>query len=580
MVAVTPAPPGEVAVGPRCDGAGQGQGQEQGQGRGSGSEDRGTEEPWCARGWWTATGGHFGLRILADLAREEGALLQVAAAPGRGTPVADGARRVRRVTGRPAGYEPPMPDTDTLPPHVLVLFGATGDLASRKLFPGLYKLSRAGRLPEQYVVIGSGRHSPGTDEEFRAHLREGLEETVEDLDDTVADDLLDRVTFQTSDADDGSELAERVRAAEADLGEGVRRLVYLSVPPSAMEPMIAMLGREGLTERAHLVVEKPFGTDLESARSLDAALKEVVEEEQVFRIDHFLGKESAQNILALRFANGLFEPAWDRDHLESVQIDVPEELGLEGRGSFYESTGCFRDMISTHLCQLLGLVALEDPGTFDATSLRDAKSAVFQALRPLDPERVVFGQYDGYRDEDDVDPDSRTETLVALEAFVDNERWQGVPFYLRTGKAMAATRRTITLRFRTPPTRLFEAVDCVPNDLVLELTDAARISVDLRGKRPGPDMELAPATLRLDFADDLADDEPLEAYERLLLDVLRGDQTLFTRSDEVDRLWQVCQPVLETAAAHAALRAGVVGPAGRSRPDRGLGLAAGAGRPA
>jgi glucose-6-phosphate 1-dehydrogenase len=459
----------------------------------------------------------------------------------------------------------PAPD-EALSPHVLVLFGATGDLAARKLFPGLYRLAAAGRLPEQYAVIGSGRHSPGSDGEFRDQVREGLRDTVDDLDDEVVGRLLERTSFQTSDADDGSDLAAKVREAEQRLvGDGgdvadVGRLVYLSVPPAAMEPMIGMLGREDLTDRARLVVEKPFGTDLASARDLDAALKKVVDEEQVFRIDHFLGKEAAQNILALRFANGLFEPAWDAEHLDSVQIDVPEELDVEGRGSFYESTGCFRDMISTHLCQLLGLVALEDPGTFEAKAVRDAKSAVFSAMRPLDPERVVFGQYDGYRDEDDLADDSTTETLVALEAFVDNDRWRGVPFHLRTGKAMATTGRTITLRFRTPRTALFEHADQGTNELVLELTDSARISVGLRGKRPGPDMDLAEATLRLDFAEQMDDAEPLEAYERLLLDVLRGDQTLFTRSDEVDRLWQVCEPVLQAPPEVQSYERGSWGP--------------------
>ncbi|HEX5561282.1 MAG TPA: glucose-6-phosphate dehydrogenase [Nocardioidaceae bacterium] len=465
----------------------------------------------------------------------------------------------------------PRRDVPDLPPHVLVLFGATGDLAGRKLFPGLYRLAAAGRLPERYAVVGSGRHSPGTDEEFRRQVHDRLAEAVDDLDEEVARRLLERVSFQTSDSDDGSALAEQVRAAERRLGsddggpgeDGVRRLLYLSVPPSAMEPMIAMLGRERLTERARLVVEKPFGTDLESSRSLDRALKDVVGEESIFRIDHFLAKESAQNILALRFANGLFEPAWDREHLESVQIDVPEELGLEGRGSFYESTGCFRDMISTHLCQLLGLVALEDPGGFDADALRDAKSAVFEAMRPLDPDRVVFGQFDGYRDEEGVEDDSSTETFVALEAFVDNERWRGVPFHLRTGKAMAATRRTVTLRFKTPATRLFAHLERGTNELVLELTDAARISVDLRAKRPGPELELAEATMRLDLADDLTDGRaaaPLEAYERLLLDVIEGDQTLFTRADEVDRLWQVCEPVLRTPPKPRPYEQGSWGP--------------------
>jgi glucose-6-phosphate 1-dehydrogenase len=436
-----------------------------------------------------------------------------------------------------------VPDDSHLPPHVLVLFGATGDLAKRKLFPGLYALAAAGRLPDEYAVIGSGRHSPGADDEFRRQVRDGLVETLDDPDDAVLDDLVGRLSFRTSDGDDGSDLAAAVRAAEESLGDDVRRLVYLSVPPSAMEGMVAMLGREGLVERARLVIEKPFGLDLESSRSLDRAVKEVVDEEQVFRIDHFLGKEAVQNILALRFANGLFEPAWDRRSVASVQIDVPEDLGLEGRAAFYESTGALRDMVSTHLCQLLGFVALEDPGTLDERAVRDAKMAVFEALRTFDPERVVLGQYAGYRDEDDVDDDSEVETFVALEAWVDNDRWRDVPFYLRTGKAMAEGRRTITLRFRTPASPLLDG-DPGPNELVLELTDDPTVTIDVRAKRPGPDMALTEATFRLDVGD-ATEAEPLEAYERLLLDVLRGDQMLFTRSDEVDRLWQVCQPVLD-----------------------------------
>jgi glucose-6-phosphate 1-dehydrogenase len=456
----------------------------------------------------------------------------------------------------------PGPRTE-LSPYVLVLFGATGDLAARKLFPGLYRLAAADRLPADYRIIGSGRHSPGSDDEFRDQVREGLEETVDDLDDAAATALLERVRFQTSDHDDGADLAAAVAAAEEELGDGVRRLVYLSVPPAAMEGMIGMLGREQLTDRARLVIEKPFGLDLASARRLDASLKEVVDEEQVFRIDHFLGKEAVQNILALRFANRLFEPAWDRRSVAEVQIDVPETLGMEGRGSFYEATGCLRDMISTHLCQLLGFVALEDPGSLDERSLRDAKSAVFAAMRPLEKERVVLGQYDGYRDEDDVDDDSEVETFVAIEAFVDNDRWRDVPFHLRTGKRLAEDRRTITLRFRTPDSELFGGHPG-PNELVLELTDDPEITVDLRAKRPGPDMDLALATMTLDLVEELNGDGddvvPLEAYERLLLDVLRGDQTLFTRTDEVERLWEVCQPVLDDRPEVRSYEPGSWGP--------------------
>ncbi|SDT10549.1 glucose-6-phosphate 1-dehydrogenase [Nocardioides scoriae] len=451
---------------------------------------------------------------------------------------------------------------EQLPPHVMVLFGATGDLAARKLFPGFYHLAAAGRMPSDYRVIGSGRHSPGDDEEFRQQVREGLEDTVDDLDEQVAADLLERISFQTSDSDDGSELADRVREAEEQLGDDVRRLVYLSVPPAAMQDMVAMLGREQLTERARLVLEKPFGLDLESARSLDAALKDVVDEDQVFRIDHFLGKEAVQNILALRFANGLFEPAWDSRSIASVQIDVPEDLGMEGRGSFYESTGCLRDMISTHLCQLLGFVALEDPGSFEEGAVRDAKHAVFEAMRPLDPERVVFGQYDGYRDEDDVDADSEVETFVAIEAFVDNDRWRDVPFYLRTGKRLARSDRVITLRFRGSDCTLFddEPTRRPPNDLVIELTDDPKVHVELRAKKPGPDMDLVEAVMHLDVGDAAPEATPLEAYERLLLDVMRGDQTLFTRADEVDRLWQVCEPVLQSPPQVQSYAPGSWGP--------------------
>lgn len=431
-----------------------------------------------------------------------------------------------------------------LPPCVLLLFGARGDLAARKLFPGLYRLAAAGRLPRDYAVIGSGRHSPGSDDDFRAEVLEGLRDSVDDLDEDVARDLLDRTSFRTSDADDGADLAARVREVEQDLGDDVRRLVYLSVPPTAMSGMVAMLGREGLAERARLVIEKPFGLDLASFEELDDDVHEVFEEEQVFRIDHFLGKEAVQNLLALRFANALFEPAWNRHSIASVQVDVPETLAMEGRGSFYESTGALRDMVSTHLFQILGAVALEDPGEWSAAAVRRARAAVFADVRPLDPARVVLGQYDGYRDEDDVDEDSEVETFVALEAFVDNDRWRGVPFHLRTGKAMAETRRTVTLRFRQPESSVFGA-GLAPDELVLELTDEAEVHVDLLGKRPGPEMELAPATMRLDLGEELPHDEPLEAYERLLLDVLHGDHTLFAHADETRRLWEVCQPVLD-----------------------------------
>ena len=422
-------------------------------------------------------------------------------------------------------------------PLVLVLFGARGDLANRMLFPGLYRLAAADRLPDGFAVIGTGRTAPDSDDAFRDEIGTALAEGVDQPDQAVVDDLLSRLTFQASSDDDGTDLARAVATAKERLGSDTRTLIYLSVPPTAMAPLIGMLGREGLAEHARLIVEKPFGTDLDSSRRLDEALKAVTDEDHVYRIDHFLGKEAVQTLMALRFANDAIDSLWNREHVASVQIDVPETLGMEGRGSFYEKTGCFRDMVSTHLCQLLGVVAMEPPAAMDARSLRDAKSAVFEAMRPLDPQRVVFGQYHGYRDDDDVADDSAVETYVALEAFVDTPRWEGVPFYLRTGKAMPADRRAVTLTFREAAPQL--------NRLLLDLTDTLEAAIDLNTKQPGPGLDLQPLTVTAALTDPERSAEGMDAYERLLLDAMRGDRTLFARADEVDRLWQVCAPVLD-----------------------------------
>lgn len=425
-------------------------------------------------------------------------------------------------------------------PHVIVVFGARGDLAARKLFPGLFRLAGAGLLPEEYRIIGSGRHEPGSHEAFLEHVRDAVDPG------DGWDDFAARLSFVKSSADDASELTKAVEAAESEIGSS-KRLLYLSVPPGAMKGMVEELGRSGLAEGARLVMEKPFGTDLETAQELNAALHAVVDEQQVFRIDHFLGKEAAQNVLALRFANGFLEPVWNRDHIASVQIDVPEKLGLEGRGSFYEETGAFKDMIVTHLFQLLGFVAMEPPVQMDAGSLRNEKAKVFEAVRELDPARVVFGQFEGYRDDEDVADDSDRESFVACEVLVDTWRWSGVPFYLRTGKELAEGRRTITITFRDPPLRMFGMDDGstkpAPNVLVFELSDTPQVRLELLAKAPGPELDLEPAAMELRFGDDDGDAR-LEAYERLLHDVLAGDHTLFTRSDEVERLWAVAAPVL------------------------------------
>ena len=449
------------------------------------------------------------------------------------------------VAPSPVSRRQPAPED-----HVIVLFGATGDLAKRKLFPGLFHLFAAGLMPEEFRIIGSGRHSPGSDDDFREQVRAALAEFGRrEVRDEIWDAFSRRLSFTVSSADDGAELADAVREAEEEIGVGARRLLYLSVPPSAMQPMVPMLATSGLASGARLIMEKPFGTDLASARELNAVLAEVVDEDQIFRIDHFLGKEAAQNILAFRFANGLFEPAWNRNHIAYVQIDVPEALTVEGRAGFYEQTGAFRDMVVTHLFQLLGFVALEPPVRLIAKALHDEKAKVFEAMRPLRSEHAVFGQYDGYRDESGIDDGSRVETFAALEVRLDTWRWEGVPFLLRTGKAMAEGRRSITIGFKEPPLRMFaddgDFAHCQrPNELNFELSDTPQITVDVRAKVPGPALELGAAALRLDFDDTFPRGSGLEAYERLVLDVMRGDHTFFTRSDETERLWELSDPLL------------------------------------
>ncbi|UOX90503.1 glucose-6-phosphate dehydrogenase [Amycolatopsis sp. FBCC-B4732] len=370
-----------------------------------------------------------------------------------------------------------------IPPHVLVIFGATGDLAKRLLFPGVVQLWRAGGLPDGFRVIGTGRTSPGSDREFRDTLGRDVRE-FGDVDTATWDAFAGHLSFVTSDSDDGEDLAAAVRAARAELGDGARTMLYLSVPPEAMGPMVRMLGDTGLAEDARLIVEKPFGHDLASARELNETVRAVFPEERIFRIDHFLGKDAVRDL-----AGTVTGP------VSSVRIDVPEEIDIEGRGSFMESTGTFRDMIPTHLCQVLGVLAMDPPDALDADSLHAAKLAVFRALRPFDPERTVFGQYEGYRDEDDVDPESDRETYVELDAFVDTGRWQGVPFRLRTGKALAETHIVVT----AGPHRF-----------------------------------------------DLADESEATPYAHLLHDALRGDRTWFNSAEEVERLWEVAAPVLDS----------------------------------
>jgi glucose-6-phosphate 1-dehydrogenase len=434
-----------------------------------------------------------------------------------------------------------------LDPHVVVLFGATGDLARRKLLPGMLHLSQAGLIPG-FRIVGTSLEELD-DDGFRAFARQACEEFARH---PVSSNELDSFVARLSYVDHGTGpdgLAATVAAAEGELGGEPRRLHYLSIPPGAAAEVVRLLGDAGLAERSRVIMEKPFGTDLASARELNASVHEVFAEEQIFRIDHFLGKEAAQNILALRFANGLFEPIWNRNHIDHVQIDVPETLGVGTRADFYEKTGAYRDMVATHLFQVLAFVAMEPPTALAPVAITEEKSKVFRSLRPLQVERVVRGQYEGYRSESGVDADSQTETFIALECEVDNWRWSGVPFYLRTGKRMAEMARIISIAFREPPQSMFPAGSGVgeygPDHLTFDLDECSRLSLSFYGKRPGPLMTLEKLSMQFSLVEIEQDDDTLEAYERLIRDAINGDHTLFTTAQGIERLWEVSAPLLE-----------------------------------
>jgi glucose-6-phosphate 1-dehydrogenase len=309
-----------------------------------------------------------------------------------------------------------------------------------------------------------------------------------------------------------------------------------------------MLHEAGLVQHSRVVMEKPFGTDFESARELNAAIHERFEEERIFRIDHFLGKEPAQNILAFRFANGLFEPIWNRNFIDHIQIDVPEKLTLEGRAQFYEATGAFRDMVVTHLFQILAFVAIEPPTALASDAISEEKNKVFRCMLPLDPSQVVRGQYKGYRDEPGVSPESEVETFIALKCEIDNWRWAGVPFYLRTGKALAEGQRIISIAFNEPPKSMFPPGSAVgkqgPDHLTFDLADVAKMSLSFYGKRPGPGMKLDKLSMQFAMQEIDHVGDVLEAYERLILDAMRGDRTLYTTAEGIERLWEVSEPLL------------------------------------
>jgi glucose-6-phosphate 1-dehydrogenase len=432
-------------------------------------------------------------------------------------------------------------------PQVVVLFGATGDLAHRKLLPGLFYLSHAGFIPNCRIV-GVSLDDMDADG-FRAAARKALDEfstrKVIDSDWEPWARTLDYVPISAG----PQALKAAVQRAEASIEGETRRLHYLSVPPAAALSAVRMIAEADLVGRSRIIMEKPFGTDLSSAVALNAKLHEVFAEEQIFRIDHFLGKEPAQNILAFRFANGLFEPIWNRNFIDHVQIDVPETLSLGTRASFYEATGAFKDMVVTHLFQILAFVAMEPPTALEPGPISEEKNKVFRSMELIQPGDVVRGQYTGYRQEPGVNPESETETFIALKCLIDNWRWAGVPFFLRTGKRLAEGQRIISIAFREPPKSMFPANSGVgaqgPDHLTFDLADASKMSLSFYGKRPGPGMRLDKLSLQFAMHDTGFIGDVLEAYERLILDAMRGDHTLFNTAEGIERLWEVSTPLLE-----------------------------------
>jgi len=447
-------------------------------------------------------------------------------------------------------------------PQVVVLVGATGDLARRKLLPGLFHLTTAGFIPGCRIIGVSldDLHPDAFRDNARAAITEFFARKINPEDWDAFARNLDYVPLGAGPA----ALQTAVAKAEASIGGECRRLHYLSVPPSAALAAVRMLGAAGLVERSRVVMEKPFGTDLASAQSLNRKLHEVFDEEQIFRIDHFLGKEPAQNILAFRFANGLFEPIWNRNFIDHIQIDVPETLGLGTRASFYESTGAFRDMVVTHLFQILAFVGMEAPTSLAPAPISEEKNKVFRSILPIQPSDVIRGQYNGYRSEEGVSPESQTETFIALKCSIDNWRWAGVPFYLRTGKKMADGQRIISIVFREPPKSMFPANSGIgahgPDHLTFDLADSSKMSLSFYGKRPGPGMQLDKLSLQFAMHDTTLVGDVLEAYERLILDAMRGDRTLFTAAEGIERLWELSTPLLEAPPPVRSYAPGSWGP--------------------
>jgi glucose-6-phosphate 1-dehydrogenase len=445
-------------------------------------------------------------------------------------------------------------------PTVFVLFGATGDLAKRMVLPAFATLAAGGLLPKEWVLIGNGRGDVAH-EDFRDHVHKALSEFGPRPKKKWWRDFEQRLLFAGGgfDADDPGSLLDVIEQARSRVGPAAQLVHYLAVPPVAFGGLTQAFGAHGLAQGARVVYEKPFGTSPDTFRSLNRTVRRVLDESQVYRIDHFLGKEATQDLHVLRFANEVFSAMWDRDHIESVQIDVPETLGVDDRAGFYDATGAVLDMLVTHLFQVAAEVAMETPATLGAADLQAAREKVIRSFRPLDPAEVVLGQFTGYREVPGVATRSKTDTFVAARLWIDNPRWHGVPFLLRTGKRMAASEQRVTLVLRTPP-HPFTDLPPQANLLSFSLSGSGEIDLRLLAKQPGVGLNVEPATARLPLSQ-LQDAAPLPPYVRLIHDVLLGDRSLFTRPDGLSAVWKVAQPLLDNPPRLAPYAQGSWGPA-------------------